>query len=105
MSDKYIGKYTRIEKIIFNDGYESFFLTHDDITEDFEVDMTSDFFFNELDIIKRETVKIVSTLEEVVQFCKEHDINFNNRLEENALYVGGCADMVVNKNLEYCWED
>lgn len=102
-----LGKYERIDKVIYNDGTEAFLLTHNGAdVSGFEVDLKSDFWFNGVEIVKRETIKTVDTLEEVVRFCKENDIKFDtcyDRLEENILKVGGEADCFVYDNLEYGW--
>lgn len=101
----FFGKYTRIEKVKFTDGIESFFLTHDGIEPDYEVDLESDFFFNELDVAERQFVIDIASLSELLDFCAEHKIALNNRLETGVLYVGGAADMVVNEALEYAWAE
>lgn len=101
-----LGQYNRIEKVICEDGYETFLLTGDN--PDYEVDMKSDFWFNELKIINRKIIQPVSTLNEVIHFCNENQITFNacgcERLTDNTLQVGGEADMIVNSQLGYDWK-
>ena len=101
-------RYNRIDKVVCKDGYRTFLLTDEDSYKmGLEVDMISDFWFNELEIIERKTIKNISKLDEVVDFCNAHKISFNSckceRLENNTLRVGGEADMLVNEKLEYDW--
>ena len=101
----FLGKYTRIEKVKFADGIESFFLTHNGIEPDYEVDLKSDFFFNGLDVIERQFVMNITSLTELLDFCAKHKISLNNRFKDGVLYAGGAADMAINKALEYAWAE
>lgn len=102
-----IGMYRRIDKVLYEDGSTTFLLT-DGENFSFEVDLKGGFWFNELPVLKRETVKTVETLREVVDFCKENGFLFEtngyNRLTGEVLMVGGEADMTVDSNLMYDWK-
>lgn len=103
-----LGQYTRIERVKFKDGVETYFLTYDGAAEElFEVDIKSDFYHNEFssyDIEERSLVKNVTSLSEVIEFCKEHNISLNNRFEASVgLYTGGAADMLVKSDLTHEW--
>lgn len=101
-------RYNRIDKVVCKNGYSTFLLTDENSYKmGLEVDMISDFWFNELGVVERETIKNISKLSEVVDFCNERKISFNScdyeRLENNTLKVGGEADMLVNEKLECDW--
>ena len=93
-----------------NDYYENcFLLTGDNVEDDFEVDLTGEFFFNaDFKSLNREVVSVVKNVSEVLDFCKEHDI----RIPENcfglggSLKVGGERDYILNQELYVLgWEE
>lgn len=96
-----IGKYNRIDKVVCEEGYETYLVT--DETESHEVDVKSDFWFNELKILERKTIKTIHSLNELFNFLEQYKIDYDDRLYYGELRVGGEADMIVNKDLEYQW--
>lgn len=92
------------EKIEYTNIY---LLSHNECSEELEIDLTSDMWFNtEYKAINRQEIKKVNNIQEVMNFLKEHNIQISDYAKENIfdnekqlLYVGGCNDLVLDFDL------
>ena len=102
-------KYNKILKCKLKneeDIFETYILTYKGCDKCFEIDLCSQFMFNcDYEIIKSEEVFIVNDIEDLEYFLKKNNITryfyksvYNKK--DNRLYVGGCNDYVLNKDLE-----
>ena len=103
--------YDRIDKVALKDDYGvyecCYLLTGKSIDKDLEIEMTGDWFFNELEVVSRETVQSVSSIKEIIDFAKENDAirsyypvdtaerHYNEKYLSSALYIGGGHDTVL----------
>lgn len=108
-----LGKYNRIDKVDLNDGeivYNNQYLltgTYTDGTSledsDLEVDLTGDCDFNcNYHVSGRKTVQRVKTVQDILDFAKEHGIDLNCE-GKSELIVGGSKDCIIHENLEFEW--
>ncbi len=98
-----LGRYDRIEKVMLEDTDETYLLTGDDVSAEFEVDLCEmGSLFNELGVITRETIKEVDNLEDIQTFLKDNDIPLLKIKDEQAI-VGGSSDMGINDDLSFDW--
>ncbi len=105
---KTIGQYTAIDLVTLRDNrytyQESYLLTADEIDKSFEVDLTGDYFFNELKIVNRKTVETVKTLDDVRQFVNQYGLAFPE-YENGGILVGGSRDMLILPDLTFGWAE
>lgn len=113
-----LGKYDRIDKVTLVDPYDEsikyyncYLLTGKDVPAEFEVDTTSDMFFNtEYRVEDRETVAVVNNIDEIIDFLNHNQ--FATDVEEFVktshgepvmMTVGGEKNMLIFSNLEFDW--
>lgn len=108
-----LGKYNRIDKVNLTDGkiaYDNQYLltgiyTNGMSLEDsgLEVDLTGNCDFNcEFHVSERKTVQRVKTVQDILDFAKEHGIDLNCETKSE-LIVGGSNDCIIHENLEFEW--
>lgn len=111
-----LGQYTRIEKVVLEDSAFSpcYLLTGDNVGTDFEVDLKSYWFYDKEymgEIISREKIADVTSLQEVFDFFAAHkdecEISPIKLYEDGKtkMIVGGSLDMAIEDNLEFNWCD
>ena len=111
-----LGQYTRIEKVELKDSAFNpcYLLTGDNVGTDFEVDLKSYWFYDKEymgEIVSREKIADVTSLQEVFDFFAEHkdecEISPIKLYEDGKtkMIVGGSLDMAIEDNLEFNWCD
>lgn len=105
-------KYNKIVKCNFESFKDNeviygnvYLLTYDGCSEELEIDLTSNLWFNtEYRAINKKVVMEVENINQVLDFLKEHNISdyakkdiFDN--EKQLLYVGGSRDLVLDFDL------
>lgn len=99
-----MARYIKIEKVLFDDGVVSYFLSNDTYDE-FDVDLCSDLWFNEYkeERLKRKFIKNVTSLSGVLNFMKEKNIPYEKHFINGVLKVGGEHDMNLYRDLTFSW--
>ena len=108
-----LGQYHRIDKVTLINGktvYANQYLLTGSFADgtsledgDFEIDLTGDCDFNcEFHVSKRETVREVKSIQDILDFTKEHGIDLDCECESK-LFVGGNNDCIIHENLEFEW--
>lgn len=117
LDQSYVAKYNKIVKcdlegISSVDYYENCYLLTGDnveVDEGLEVELTGEFYFNtEFKSLNREEVATVDSIDELVDFCKKHDISVPSECHsvECCLFVGGGRDYVLDNGLcALGWEE
>jgi hypothetical protein len=106
-----IGNYNRIDRVKLQSGreYVAWLLTGDNVGRDFEVLLTADNWFNtEFDVVERTLSVPVSTLQDVLDFCKKENIKAplqHYDSESKTMLVGGEKDCIVYDNLDFDWDE
>lgn len=100
----FIGKYSRIDLATLSNGEKVFLLTGDGLAySNVEVILSEEFKFRELDVIDSKVAERVFTLQDVISFCHGNELvfSFDERLENNILYVGERKEMEVHDDLSF----
>lgn len=105
-----LGRYTCIDVVDLVDGeytyYDCYLLTGDGVPSEFEVDLTGDFFFNELIVANRKTVKHLSDIQDLFDFLDSEGISYREYcLTPDTLLVGGGKDCIIQPDLTFDWEE
>ena len=97
-------QYGRIDKVTFFDGTpDSYILTGANVPADLEVDLTGGLLFNEIPISKREEVKSVNALDDIVQWLIDNKVTYKYDVDEYGLVVGGAKDGRIDNDLKFSW--
>lgn len=107
-------KYNKIVKCNFESFKDNeaiygnvYLLTYDGCSEELEIDLTSNLWFNtEYKAINKKVVMEVENINQVLDFLKEHNITISDYAkkdifdnEKQLLYVGGSRDLVLDFDL------
>lgn len=107
-------KYNKIVKCNFESFKDNeviygnvYLLTYDGCSEELEIDLTSNLWFNtEYRAINKKVVMEVENINQVLDFLKEHNITISDYAkkdifdnEKQLLYVGGSRDLVLDFDL------
>lgn len=98
-------KYTHIQEINYEDGETTHFLIGS--YEEFELDLRSDLWFNEISETKlqRKNKIEVHDLDEVFRFMDEHGYSYREHMDGTILKIGGSHDMNLYPDLTFEWEE
>lgn len=73
-------------------------------SNDFQVDLSGDFLFNELPVLSVLTETSVNSLDDVFKYCKDKNIIIPiGRKYKEGLLVGGEKEFLINHDLEGNW--
>lgn len=102
-----IGIYDQIDKVTLKGHkHETVYLLTGNIDENFEVDLTSDCCFNEINVVLRNKVCDVFDVDSIKDFAKEHNLTlYGDETHPGYLIVGGEKDMVICPDLQFGWAE
>ena len=81
---KHLGQYNHISSVEYDNGQSSYVLTGWDLPSPaFDIDLCNNCQFNtDHDIVDSRLVKIVDTMDDVIQFMQEHDLTNHVAMDE-----------------------
>lgn len=107
LSSNIIARYSRVVYVNLRDGerVETAYLLVSENGDEFTVDLTGKFEFNELEVISQLDVSSFDTLSQLLRFLKKMGVEYDEFYdrEGNFLLVGGSHDMAIDENLAGRW--
>lgn len=107
LSHNIIARYSRVVYVNLRDGerVETSYLLVSENGDEFTVDLTGKFEFNELEVISQLDVSSFDTLSQLLRFLKKMGVEYDEFYDKegNFLLVGGSHDMAIDENLVGRW--